>query len=271
MNKIEPIIKEIKEFIKTTKGKIIVLSSVSVIILVIIIGVVVGVSGKNSSGSGGGGFVPNGKYKWYVIKPQTKTTPWSNLTPAKKPIPIPSKGKINLNSMSIFTSKRTYWDTGTQWFFVPKYYKYSLRNNLTSKKTNNILLSTGILSYAEGATTHGYANITEKTNFQYSKNNNILFNNLSVYSIIGWSPLFGPQFSCTTTLKPIELKNINNKISTIINPLLSKVKQSQKLIITGINYYYNFTILSDGNEITDRVQGNILININSLDYSIINK
>ena len=260
--------------ISTIHGKIIVIAVMGILSAGAVAGVVVGVS-NNSSGS----IVPNKKHKWSDLKPSKKTTPWSKLTPAKKPIPIPSKGKINLNSMSIFTKKQTYWDTGTQIGFIPTYYRYSLINNLTSgktdKKTNNntTLFSNGGVYYYESHPTHGYGNITTKTNFEYNKNNNILFNNLSVYSIIGWNPNnnWESQFDNTKTKTTDELKNINNKISPKINLLLSKLKQGQKLIISGINYYYDFVIVSHGNDLWDRDELNILINIDSLDYSIVNK
>ena len=222
-------------------------------------------------------FVPNKKHNWYPFKSPTK--PQSPFGPNKPIKPIPSKGKINLNSMSIFTKKQTYWDTGTQIGFIPTYYRYSLINNLTSgktdKKTNNntTLFSNGGVYYYESHPTHGYGNITTKTNFEYNKNNNILFNNLSVYSIIGWNPNnnWESQFDNTKTKTTDELKNINNKISPKINLLLSKLKQGQKLIISGINYYYDFVIVSHGNDLWDRDELNILINIDSLDYSIVNK
>ena len=145
----------------------------------------------------------------------------------------------------------------------------------TDKKTNNntTLFSNGGVYYYESHPTHGYGNITTKTNFEYNKNNNILFNNLSVYSIIGWNPNnnWESQFDNTKTKTTDELKNINNKISPKINLLLSKLKQGQKLIISGINYYYDFVIVSHGNDLWDRDELNILINIDSLDYSIVNK
>ena len=49
MNETKVIIKKIKEFIKTTKGKIITLSSISVIVLIIIISIVVGISKKTNN------------------------------------------------------------------------------------------------------------------------------------------------------------------------------------------------------------------------------
>ena len=252
--------------ISTIHGKIIVMGVMGILSAGTVTGVVVGVSNNS-----GGNIVPNGEHKWYPINPQTKTIPSSNLVP---PInPLPTGGKINLNSMSVFTSKQTYWDTGSHFLFIAHFYKYILTNNLTNNNKYTYWLSRGSLYYGDGSTTHGWGNIMEKLNFQYSKNTDGLFTFLSVYSEVGGFIQLGngPSFNHTTTVKTDELTNINNKISTIINPFLSRLKQGQKLIITGINYNYNFTILSHGIYISGRNEANIEININSLYYSVVNK